>query len=264
MQNKGKGVVFATTDDDRETAETELSDIGKVQNGFEYLGVEYDVNRQGNRRVCRIKPKRYQKILRRLRRIRLACQTKYQQATMVKKLVMPIVRWGGQWRTNRQGKGIALKVEKCIIGKNRIYAGRSPALMWMTQLVPEVHPDYVQDVERMTSRLRRITKAAMHGGQHVAKGRLDEVCGRWGWSITDRSGTTFNTQLAELKLGECCKATFMKHAKVGWQHWMLCMDNRGGHPRIESLTHMLMVSSMPMRRPGLPDGPAWAMPSMGA
>ena len=62
VQNHGKGVVFATCDDELARVGDALAHVGKPTQQFEYLGVEYDIAGPVRNRIYKVKPTRMKKI----------------------------------------------------------------------------------------------------------------------------------------------------------------------------------------------------------
>ena len=128
---------------------------------------------------------------------------------LICKTVIPISRWGGQWRTNNQEKDLRIKFERCLIGKNKnLWCGRSPTLIWITVFGHKANPNFNADFEAICSRIRRLRKITARGnlGAVVAKGRVPEVCERWNWKEADGIKNTFDTPRGRLDINDhlCC------------------------------------------------------------
>jgi hypothetical protein len=132
VQNDGKGVVCCSHPADVAKATAELSWIGSVRDQLEYLGIEYSIQvvKSGTPRSFAVKQARMTKTERRLKRIAAVGTSLRSRMGVICKTVIPISRWGGQWRTNNQEKDPRIKFERCLIGKSKnLWCGRSPALI---------------------------------------------------------------------------------------------------------------------------------------
>lgn len=158
---------------------------------------------------------------------------------MVHKFIVPKMMHGGAWRSTNENKTIAVQVERCI--RRKIWYGRSPAMMWVCDLGPDLHPDFAQDWCAISVRVRRLRQKRLQalskvvwGKRHawqdvpivVADGRIDEVAERWGWTRIGED--KFQTPDGILDLTRDGKACIKEHAIGGWQQWMFSNDNRGG------------------------------------
>ena len=85
-----------------------MREVGEVKEEFENLGVEYSVARR--RLVTKkwtFKPTRVNKAQRMLERIGKCTGAWRKKRRLVEILVIPALRWAGQWRTNDDLKKMA-------------------------------------------------------------------------------------------------------------------------------------------------------------
>lgn len=227
--NIGKGITFATNEEERESAKEVLKDAGVLVDEFAYLGTEYDT--RGAKRIWKVKSKRMDKMECRLKRIARCSNSHEMRRKLVEAMVIPCAKWGGQWRANSGLKKLACDIERVLLS-GKIWRGRSPALTWILALSHRVHPEYQQDMTAIQARMRTLRKNMLNGTQRVAKGRFEEVCRKWRWNVV--SEKVVDTPQGTMDLTRVGRKALEKHAVKGWEHHMMMQDNRAYHDKDRS------------------------------
>ena len=113
--NAQKGKVFAINAQEPDDLEEPMAFAGRWCTEFIYVGIEYstDINMQATRHRP-IKMLRSQTALARLKAIRQYCSPGREAALQVRKLVTPLVSWGGQWRSTSMDTKLALEIENSV------------------------------------------------------------------------------------------------------------------------------------------------------
>ena len=232
--NAGKGCLFGSTAGGRKALKDMEVIVGPVERHPVNLGVALNVQGADRRRDKKhLKKGLIGRIERQLNRIKVGCPTRVKRIRMVKKLIMPKVKWAAQWvgMPDREARKLTTSVERCVKGK--VWKARSRALLWKIDLGAQVNPDYVMDWEVVRARVGRLWKRAVdefEGRQPrpMAEGRFEVVCKRWSWAQVGDG--KLQTPEGVIDLGRDSKAALERHAERGWTRWMFGQDNRFKHP----------------------------------
>jgi len=240
--NEGKGICFNSVEQESSVTRRRLQKAGPCVKDFSYLGIEYTVrmSRIGTR-SWKFKPARLNKVLERLARIRKISGKRHVKRKLVQQMALPCVRWGGQWRSNRDTHRLACAIERTVL-QGKIWRGRSPALAWIVVLGHKLHPAYQQDLEAMQARIRRLRKQLLkRATDSVAGCRTKEVYNRWRWEEIDNRKV--KTPMGVVDLLAITKRTLEKHAVDGWQHWIMMQDKRARNDQVAGKQPVLTAHS---------------------
>ena len=131
----GKGFTFSTGEDEKiELQAGWAKSVGSVKEDFVHLGVHKVVEKGAS--CCSVTPlraKAAQRCQRQLTRIGQAIRQRARRKVLIRKLIIPKVKFGGAWVQATGVKKLALSLERCV-GRGKLWAGRAPALEWMVDL----------------------------------------------------------------------------------------------------------------------------------
>ena len=208
--------------------------LGTETNRFKLVGVWYQMKRADGS-VYLDSSKLQAKVDTRLKRISMAGKDIHQRARLVKKLILPMIRYTGAW--NRPTKEALNKwtssIERTVVGT--LIRGRSPFLIWTTLLGPELHPRFALNCEALRHeqwRTRQALQFKLDTGRPLESskaGRWMQTCKEWDWHLTDEVGVaeTRDGQIHLASAGKPAIAALCRRAfgEELWKTDKRCMED---------------------------------------